>query len=139
MFGKLFGKKKTENPKKADVVIKVDYITATGQKKYDEFDAFSTRMGELGLVVDTSEFFGEEGGIEYTYFDEVNHIEIYVGVSLYPKHNKDYESTIDYFEYSVEAIFDEDQYSVDGGKKPEKVLAEVERLMDKAKAINSGN
>ena len=137
MFGKLFGKKKQEKPKKADVVISVDYVTATGQKKFEEFDKFSNRMGDLGLDVDTSEFFGEEGGIDYTYIDELNHIEIYVSVSLYPKHNKDYESTIDYFVYSVEAIFDEDQYAVDGGKKSEKVLAEVERLMEKAKAIKS--
>ena len=137
MFGKLFGKKKPEKPKKADVVISVDYITATGQKKFEEFDKFSNRMGDLGLDVDTSEFFGEEGGIDYTYIDELNHIEIYVSVVLHPKHNKDYESTIDYFDYSVEAIFDEDQYAVDGGKKSEKVLAEVERLMEKAKTIKS--
>jgi hypothetical protein len=30
----LFGKKKPDKPKKADVVISVDYITATGQKKF---------------------------------------------------------------------------------------------------------
>ena len=135
MFGKLFGKKKTEKPKKADVVVKVDYVTATGQKKFEEFDKFSNRMGDLGLEVNTSEFFGDEGGIEYTYFDELNHIEIYVSVGLHPKHNKDYESTIDYFTYSVVANFDEDQYAVDGGKKPDKVLAEVERLIAKAKAM----
>jgi hypothetical protein len=137
MFGKFFGKKKIEKPKKVDVVITVDYITATGQKKYDEFDAFSTRMGELGLNVDTSEYEGGEGGISYTYRDDENHIEIDVDVGVNVKHNREYHSTIDYFDYSVEAIFDEDQYAVDGGKKPEKVLAEVERLMKKASAIKS--
>tara|TARA_Y100000389_G_C17231220_1_gene398257 strand:+ start:280 stop:702 length:423 start_codon:yes stop_codon:yes gene_type:complete len=138
MFGKLFGKKKAtkpKKPKKADVVITVDYITAAGQKKYDEFDKFSLRMGDLGLGVDTSEFSGDEGAIYYKYEDEKNYIEIFVTVGVNVKINRNYETTIDYFDYSVDAHFDEETFVVDGGKKPEKVLAEVEKLIAKAKAM----
>jgi hypothetical protein len=138
MFGKLFAKKKATKPtkpKKADVVITLDYITAAGQKKYDEFDKFSLRMGDLGLDVDTSEFSGDEGAIYYKYEDEKKDIEIFVTVGVNVKINRNYETTIDYFDYSVDAHFDEETFVVDGGKKPEKVLAEVERLIAKAKAM----
>ena len=139
MFGKLFGKKKATKPtkpKKADVVISVDYITAAGQKKYDAFDKFSTQMGNLGLEVITRDYDGnDEGAIYYEYEDEKNDIEIVVYVGLNVKHNRNYESTLDYFDYSVEASFAEEEFNFNGGKKPDKVLAEVEKLVAKAKAM----
>jgi hypothetical protein len=138
MFGRLFGKKKAtkpKKPKKADLVITMDYITATGKKKYAEFDKFFLRMDDLGLDLDTSEYNGDEGAIYFNYEDEKNDIEIYVTVGVNVKFNRNYETTIDYFDYSVEAHFDEETFVIDGGKKPEKVLAEVEKLIAKAKAM----
>lgn len=92
-------------------------------------------MGDLDLDVDTSEYSGDEGAIYYKYEDEKNDIEIFVTVGVNVKINRNYETTIDYFDYSVDAHFDEETFVVDGGKKPEKVLAEVERLIAKAKAM----
>lgn len=133
MFKTLFGKAK---PKHTDIVISVDYITPIGQKKYDEFNKFSLKMGDLGFTVDTSEYDGDEGALYYRYIDNEHGIEIDVCVGVNIKHNRDYETTIDHFDYSVEAVFaEEDNFVLDGHKSSRKVLESVERLIDKAENI----
>ncbi len=48
-----------------------------------------------------------------------NDIEILVTVGVNVKINRNYETTIDYFDYSVDAHFDEETFVVDGGKTGE--------------------
>ena len=135
MFGKLFGRKKPKENRKVSLDIQVDYVTATAQKRYAEFEQLSQELQGLGFVADSSKY--EVGNYFVFELDKPDlSARCTVNVYLELKDNAKGESTIDYFEYEAYGYIEDDEFDeeVEGSKRSNKVLTFAKSFVEKIKA-----